>query len=102
MTSARSSATASASAYSRTWDFGFGSGRARAGAASRRRRSGLGMPAHDRRACHQPPPLSTARKASWGISTPPHLLHAPLPLLLPLEELPLARDVAAVALGGHV
>src|SRR5581483_6161672 len=30
------------------------------------------------------------------------LLHAPLALFLRLEELPLAGDVAAVALGGHV
>src|SRR3990172_9437021 len=33
---------------------------------------------------------------------PAQLLHALLPFLLPLEELPLAGDVAAVALGGHV
>src|SRR5262245_60298052 len=31
-----------------------------------------------------------------------HLLHALLAFLLLLEELPLARDVAAVALGEHV
>src|SRR3954451_22633387 len=30
------------------------------------------------------------------------LLHPPLALLLPLQQLALARDVAAVALGGHV
>src|SRR5207248_10984840 len=35
---------------------------------------------------------------------PPHpnLLHAPLPRLLPLDELALPRDVPAVALGEHV
>src|SRR6266498_5301743 len=32
----------------------------------------------------------------------PHLLHPLLPFLLLLQELPLARHVAAVALGGHV
>jgi hypothetical protein len=43
-----------------------------------------------------------ARKASWGISTEPDGLHALLALLLLLEELALAGDVAAVALGGDV
>src|SRR6185436_14759740 len=33
---------------------------------------------------------------------PPYLLHPPLPLLLLLEQLPFARDVAAVALRGDV
>ena len=45
---------------------------------------------------------STARNASCGTSTVPIDLHALLALLLLLEQLALARDVAAVALGQHV
>ena len=48
------------------------------------------------------PSERTARNASCGISTLPDLLHPLLALLLLLEELALARDVAAVALRGDV
>jgi len=46
--------------------------------------------------------LSTARNASCGTSTAPTCFNPLLPLLLVLEQLALARDVAAVALREHV
>ncbi len=41
-------------------------------------------------------------KASWGMLTLPMHLHLLFPFLLLLEQLALAGDVAAVALGGDV
>ena len=54
------------------------------------------------RGAHSSPSRSAARKASCGNLHAPDPLHALLPFLLALEQLALARDVAAVALCGHV
>ena len=74
-------------------------------AARRRRRAGARRGGGTGLTCRSRPssPIcSTDRKASWGTSTEPDLLHALLALLLALQQLALAADVAAVALGQHV
>jgi hypothetical protein len=57
---------------------------------------------HDVLKPYESPALSTSIKADWGILHPPDLLHLLLALLLLFPELALARDIAAIALGGDI
>src|SRR5262245_24515209 len=81
--------------------------------ASPRRRPGPPTPggARSRRRRYRPSAAACARRPSaledrqegfLRYLDLPDLLHALLSFLLPLEQLALARDVTAVALGGHV
>ena len=79
--------------------------------AARRSGTASNTSSNSRKASSAPPDRTSsrnqstfriARNASCGISTRADVLHALLALFLLLEELALADDVAAVALGGHV
>src|SRR5262247_2473353 len=93
MTSARRTAMRMASAYSRKSDF------RRTGAMTS---TGAGASGRNSVRFMRPSALEDGQEGLLRHFHLAHLLHALLTLLLLLEELALARDVAAVALGGHV
>src|SRR5499425_3908282 len=93
MTSARRTAMRMASAYSRKSDF------RRTGAMTS---TGAGASGRNSVRFMGPSALEDGQEGLLRHFHLAHLLHALLSFLLTLEELALARDVAAVALGGHV
>ena len=76
--------------------------RAAAAAVCGRVPRGSAMAAHHRRGPRSLATLEHGQERLLRDLDPPDLLHALLPFLLLLEELALAGDVAAVALGGDV